>query len=50
MKILAIIGTAVGTLVFAFLFDRICMKIDRFFRKKKDGHTIEDFRDIVDKI
>lgn len=48
MSTLAIIGTAVGTLVFACLFDHFFTKI--FSGKKKKEFTIKDFRDIVDKI
>lgn len=48
MSILAIIGTVVGTLVFACLFDHFFTKI--FSGKKKKEYTIQDYRDLVDKI
>ena len=47
MNALAIIVVVVGTLVFACLFDHFFTKI---FSGKKKEHTIQDYRDIVDKI
>lgn len=47
MSTLAIIGIVIGTLVVACLFDHFFTKI---FSGKKKEHTIQDYRDIVDKI
>lgn len=47
MSTLAIVGTIVGTIAVACLFDHFVTKI---FSGKKKEHTVKDFRDVVDKI